>query len=33
MERTPDKFEAYRRCGVVRAVVSVIATLSFFLRR
>ena len=33
MDRTPDKFEAYRLFGVVGAVVIVIATLIFFLRR
>jgi hypothetical protein len=33
MDRTPDRFEAYRLFGVVGAVVIVIATLIFFLRR
>jgi len=33
MDRTPDKFEAYRLFGVIGAVVIVIATLVYFLRR
>jgi len=33
MDRTPDKFEAYRLFGVVGAVVIVIAALIYFLRR
>jgi serine/threonine-protein kinase len=33
MDRTPDKFEAYRLFGVIGAVVIVIATLIYFLRR
>jgi len=33
LDRTPDKFEAYRLFGVIGAVVIVIATLVYFLRR
>jgi len=33
MDRTPDKFEAYRLLGVIGAVVIVVATLVYFLHR
>ena len=33
LDRTPDKFEVYRLLGVIGAVVIVVATLVYFLRR